>query len=75
VLELGVYDAVAHFNMGSKAAIGIISELGFISLKKSLERLTIYSLRKLIIETKLGQKKRRKVLRSKKGSTYEAGAF
>jgi hypothetical protein len=30
VLELGAYDAVAHFNIGSKAATKIFNELGLV---------------------------------------------
>jgi hypothetical protein len=29
VLEFGAYDAVAHFNIGSKAATKMFNELGF----------------------------------------------
>ena len=28
VLQLGVYDAVAHFNMGSKASVDILQQDG-----------------------------------------------
>ena len=90
VLQFGVYDGVAPFNIGSRAAAEIMEELGLEpgyffqeGMRKADEGQRIA---KADHTTKNEVKKRRKVLRGQKkkkegktkekeGNTYEAGAF
>lgn len=56
VLNFGAYDAVAHFNIGNKAAVNIFSELGLIPghfFEESILKLTSCELRRRNIETLL----------------------
>lgn len=89
VLEFGVYDAVAHFNIGSKAAINICNELGLVSgqfFEEGVKKADEKRVKKADHRNKAEIKKRRKVLRGRKkkkedktkekeGTIYEAGAF
>ena len=81
VLEFGAYDAVAHFNIGSKAATKIFNELGLVAGKffengvgKAEHRNTpdVKKRRKVL----RGQKKKKEDnTKEKEGTTYMAGAF
>lgn len=89
VLQFGVYDAVAHFNMGSGTSAKIMEELGlepgyfFQEGNRKADKLRVA---KADHRKKAEVKKRRKVLRGQKkkkedktkekeGNTYEAGAY
>jgi hypothetical protein len=89
VLEFGVYDAVAHFNMGSRPATCIMQELDlepgcfFEEGKNNADEVQIG---KAEHREKAEVKKQRKVLRGQKkkkedkseqkeGKIYEAGGF
>ena len=88
-VELGVYDAVAHFNMGSRAAINILQEEGLnpgFHLEEGICRADKKRIKKAHYRATPEVKKKRKVLRGHKkkkedknkeveGNTYEAGAF
>lgn len=89
VLEFGVYDAVAHFNMGSRAAACIMQELdlepGYFFEEGNKKADEVRS-GKANHREKAEVKKRRKVLRGQKknkedkseqkeGKIYEAGGF
>ena len=88
VLELGVYDAVAHFSMGSGAAKNILLEGGLDPgsyFEQRIWRADKKRVKKADHRATPEAKKRRKVLRGQKkkedqnkeaeGKTYEAGAF
>ena len=89
VLEFGVYDAVAHFNMGSKAAACIMQEMGMIPghyFQKGNRKADAVRIKKAGHREKTEVKKQRKVLRGQKkskqdkteqkeGKIYEAGGF
>ena len=89
VLEFGVYDAVAHFNMGSGTAAKIMQELGLepgYYFQEGTRKADEQRVTKADHRTKAAVKKQRKVLRGQKkkkedktkekeGNTYEAGAF
>ena len=89
VLNFGAYDAVAHFNIGNKAAENIISELGLTPghfFTESLRKGDTLRVKKAGHRNTPEVKKRRKILRGQKkkkadknkekeGNTYEAGAF
>jgi len=89
ILSLGVYDAIAHFNIGAKAAIdtmvdlniapGFYTRLYCMQLNNNRKRHSAYRMSE-------SQKKRRKILRhigkkandanvQSEGLTYEAGGF
>ena len=89
VLSFGVYDAVAHFNIGTKAAENVLKELGmepgrfFLAGMKKINKERIA---KANFRNKKETRKRRKILRGSKkakddklveqeGSTYQPGAF
>ena len=89
VLKLGIYDAVAHFNIGATAATEVLKEEGCtpgyffeIGMSKANQK----PVKKANHQATPEVKKRRKVLRGQKkkkedknkeveGNTYEAGAF
>jgi len=89
VLELGIYDAVAHYNVGSNAAADILSELGLVPghfFEEGVKNADTKRVKKADHRHNPEIKKRRKVLRGQKkkkedktqekeGNTYEAGAF
>ena len=89
VLEFGAYDAVAPFNIGSKAATKIFNELGLVPGKffeNGVGKADKSHIRKAEHRNTPDVKKRRKVLRGQKkkkgdntkekeGTTYMAGAF
>ena len=89
VLRLGVYDAVAHFNIGANAAVQVLSSMGFIPGEfcthacTSTDRLRI---KKANYKADEKNKKQRKIIRanrkkkgdkdqSKEGVTYASGSF
>ena len=88
-LELGVYDAVANFNIGRKASILTYEKLNMIPGKYSLKGCQSINAKRLFASTYKNRditKKRRKVRRGKakgkddknedkEGISYEAGAF
>ena len=68
------YDAVAHFNNGSKAVISIMNELGIVSRKYFLEGMKETDNERIAkgnLKSKEGTKKRRKVLRGQKKVTND----
>ena len=88
-LELGVYDAVANFNIGKKASVLIYEKINLIPGKFTLQVCDKIS-RKRLLTSKYKEidstKTRRKIGRgkakqrddkseSKEGQTYKAGAF
>ena len=89
VLKLGVYDAVAHFNIGSRAAVKISKEQGCIPgyfFEMGMRKANQKCVKKANHQATPEVKKRRKVPRGQKkktedknkeveGNTYEAGAF
>ena len=63
VLQFGVYDAVAHFNIGSKAAVSIMDELGMVPRKyflKGMKEIDLERIAKGIVKSKEGTKKEEK---------------
>ena len=89
VLELGIYDAVAHFNMGSGFAKNILLEDGLDPgsyFEQGIWRADKKRIKNADHRATPEAKKRRKVLRGQKkkkedqnkeaeGKTYETGAF
>lgn len=89
VLNFGAYDAVAHFNIGSKAAINIFEDLGLEPgefFENGTNKADQKRVRKAEHRNTPEVKKRRKILRGlkkkkedkvqeKEGTTYKAGAF
>lgn len=89
VLNFGVYDAVAHFNIGQKAAANIFHELGLLPgqfFEESIRKADKHRIKKAEHRNTPEVKKRRKILRGlkkkqedknkeKEGTTYESGAF
>ena len=89
VLQLGVYDAVAHFNMGSRAADEILKQDGLVPghyFEEGVCKADKKRVKKADHRAKPDVKKRRKVVRGLKkkredknqeteANTYEAGAF
>jgi len=89
VLHLGVYDAVAHFNVGCQAAVNVLTSMGMEPGALCLEELSgADKLRVNKGNYKAGgkNKKKRKILRAKRkqkgdkahekeGLVYEAGSF
>ena len=87
--KLGVLDAVAHFNIGTKASVLIYEKLGMIPGKYMTKGCDIRNRKRLFNASNKEQestKKRRKLLRGqsknksdqnkeKEGSLYKAGAF
>ena len=88
-LELGVYDAVANFNIGKKTSVLIYEKINLIPGKFTLQGFDKIN-RKRLLASKYKEmdstKKRRKIRRgkakqkddkneSKEGQTYKAGAF
>jgi hypothetical protein len=89
VLQLGVYDAVAHFNVGCQAAVNVLTSMGMEPGVLCLEEMN--GADKLRVKTgnykaEVKNKKKRKILRArrkqkgdkaqdKEGLTYEAGSF
>ena len=83
------YDAVAYLNIGSKAAISIMNELGMVPGQYFLEGMKESDKERMAkgnFKSKGGTNKRRKVLRGqnkvtgdqtkeKEGTTYKAGVF
>lgn len=88
-LQLGVYDAVAHFNIGCQAAVNILRELDIEPGEFCLEAFRIADnlrIQKGNVKASQTSKKRRKILRAQRkqkgdkaqereGVTYAAGAF
>ena len=88
-LQLGVYDAVAHFNIGSQAAVNILHQLGLEPGEFCLEEFKMADnlrIQKGNVKATEESKKRRKILRAQRkrkgdkaqeneGVTYAAGAF
>ena len=89
VLKLGVYDAVAHFNIGSQAAVNVLELLGIDPGKfclTELEQQDRERVHKAEFKAKEETKKKRKIRRARKkknadkysqkeGVTYAAGGF
>ena len=88
-LALGVYDAIAHFNIGAKASLDIFHEMNLeagVFMSKGLHGMNVSRKRMSAYRMSSPQKKRRKVIRhlrkkgqdkdiEKEGTTYEAGGF
>lgn len=88
-LQLGIYDAVAHFNIGCQAAVNVLLELGLEPGEFCLEAFRIADnlrIQKGNVKASETSKKRRKILRAQRkrkgdktqeneGVTYAAGAF
>ena len=89
VLSVGVYDAIAHFNIGEKAALDIMELLkvdpGF-HMTKSCRTVNVQRKRSSTYRMSEPQRKRRKILRhsktkqqdkniEKEGTSYEKGGF
>ena len=88
-LELGVYDAVANFNIGKKASVLIYEKMNLIPGKFTLQDCDKINCKRLLASKYKemdSTKKRRKICRgkakqkddkneSKEGQTYKAGAF
>jgi hypothetical protein len=86
VLEFGAYDVVAHFNIGSKAATKIFSELGLVPgqfFEYRVGKADKRQVKKADHRNTLVVKKRRKILhgqkkkkedntKEKEGTTYKA---
>jgi hypothetical protein len=89
VLQLGVYDAVAHFNIGSKTSVQILKELGMVPglyFEEGIKKADKQRVAKANHKNKAEIKKQRKVTRGLKkrkddkikeqeGKTYKAGSF
>ena len=89
VLELGVCDAVAHFNIGTQAALNVLTECGIEPgqhCSEEMRRTDRIRVSKADYKVKESSRKRRKVLRArlknkgdqakeKEGVTYASGAF
>ena len=89
ILNFGTYDAVAHFNLGNKAAVNIFEELDLVPghfFEESIGKADRLRVKKAEHRNTPEVKKRRKILRGQKkkkedknkekeGTTYEAGAF
>ncbi len=89
VLKLGVYDAVAHFNIGSQAAVNVLELLGIdpgTFCLTELEQQDRERVHKAEFKAKEETKKKRKIRRARKkknadkysqkeGVTYAAGGF
>lgn len=89
VLELGVYDAVAHFNIGAKAAVDILKEVNLEPGKfcvQAMNKTNKMRIERAGVKVRDSSKKRRKVLRGQKkrkddklveeeGTTYKKGGF
>jgi hypothetical protein len=89
VLNLGAYDAVAHFNIGTKAAVNILSQLGLVPgqfFEQNMRKADKQRVKKAEHRNTPAIRKRRKILRGQKkkkddknketeGITYEPGAF
>ena len=74
VLKFGVYDAVAHFNIGSKAAVSIMDELGMVPGKYFLEGMKEIDKKRIAkgnFKNKEGTKKRRDKKKKKSPSWPE----
>lgn len=69
VLELGVYDAVAHFNIGAKAAVDILKEVNLEPGKfcvQAMNKTNKMRIERAGVKVRDSSKKRRKVLRGQK---------
>lgn len=89
LFRFGVFDAVAHFNVGWKASVLIFEKLSVIPgryCSKGFDSLNKKRLVNAAYKSSVGAKKRRKILRGlskskgdkieqKEGVVYEAGAF
>lgn len=89
VLELGVYDAVAHFNIGAEAAVNILKELNLEPGEYFLQGMTKINkerVAKAYFKAREDNKKKRKVVRGLKkrksdkqkqeeGTLYKPGGF
>ena len=89
VLHLGVYDAVAHFNIGASAAIKILEKMGIGSgdyCSANCSQSDQQSIKSAERKSQGKIKKRRKIIRAKskskgdkqkqaEGSTYACGEF
>jgi hypothetical protein len=89
VLQFGVYDAVAHFNIGSQASAKILKELDMVPgtyFEVGMKKTNKERIAKANHKNKAEIKKRRKVVRGLKkkkddkikdqeGTTYKAGSF
>jgi len=86
VFELGVYDAVSHFNIGSKAALEIFKEVGVSPGKYALKGSSLINMKRVsrgTYQAKPATRQHRKIKRGLKkskqdkqeGVIYEAGGF
>ena len=89
VLKLGVYDAVAHFNIGSQAALNVLELLGIDPGEfclAELQKADNERVQKADVKVREDNKKKRKIQRAQKkkkadkvshkeGVTYAAGEF
>ena len=89
VLQFGAYDAVAHFNIGAKAAMNVFTEMGLVPVvffRHGIRKADQQRVKKAEHRNLPAVKKRRKVLRGsrkkkedgtqeREGATYKAGAF
>lgn len=89
VLELGLFDAVAHFNMGSQTVLQLYESLGITPGIYTAKECQVIDKKRLYVaeyQEKETTRKRRKVLRGQKkkkedkkkqseGPTYGAGLF
>jgi hypothetical protein len=69
VLQLGVYDAVAHFNMGSRASVDILQQDGLVHgyyFEEGVCKADKKHVKKADHRAKPDVKKRRKVVRGQK---------
>ena len=89
ILELGVYDAVSHFNIGSQAALDILANTGIepgafcIEEMRNNDKLRV---NKAVYKERDTSKRKRKLLRARRkqkgdqakqneGEVYAAGSF
>ncbi|XP_028392982.1 uncharacterized protein LOC114517447 [Dendronephthya gigantea] len=89
VLELGVYDAVAHFNIGAEAAVNLLKEVKLKPGKfcvEGLNKINKERVKRANVKAKECSRKKRKILRGQKkrkdeklkeeeGTTYKSGGF
>ena len=88
-LKLGVYDTIAHFNMGAKASLDILKDMNVtpgVYTTKLAQSINVRCKLLSLYRMADAQKKRRKIIRHNRkkkldqhqnveGTTYEAGAF
>ena len=89
ILSLGVFDAIAHFNYGSKATLDVLKQLNIEPcfyttktsdiLNKCRKRKSVYKMsesckRRRRVVRRLGKRKQDKNI-EEEGTSYEAGRF